>query len=72
MSDEASNGAAVGSTELLAEIITLRDEARSAQINLIPAFDPTGDARMAYGVVADRLDKIIARANALHQPERTE
>jgi tRNA(Glu) U13 pseudouridine synthase TruD len=47
---------------LLAEIVQLRNEARSAEQEMIPALDPTGDARTAYGVIADRLDEIIANA----------
>src|SRR3989337_1087432 len=45
-------------SRLITEIIALRDEARASQRNLVPAADPTGDARMAFGVVADRLDDI--------------
>ena len=51
-------------SDLLADVITLRDEARTVQRYLIPLADPTGDARLAYGVMADRLDQIIEQANA--------
>ena len=44
---------------LLAEAIRVRDECFSAQRDLIPAADPSGDARLAYKVVADRLTEII-------------
>ncbi len=46
---------------LLADIIAFRDECRTAQRDLIPAADPTGDARMAYGTCADLLTALIAR-----------
>lgn len=46
---------------LLADISNFRDQCRTAQRDLIPAADPTGDARMAYGVAADQLDALIKR-----------
>lgn len=45
----------------LSDIITTRDECRTAQRDLIAAADPTGDARLAYGVVADQLTALIKR-----------
>jgi len=44
---------------LLWEITVLRDETRDAQRLLLPAADPTGDARLAYGIIADRLDAAL-------------
>ena len=44
---------------LLGEIKRVRDECRAACSDLLPSADPLGDARMAYGVVADRLTEII-------------
>ena len=44
---------------LLAEVIRVRDECLSAHRDLIPAADPSGDASLAYKVVADRLTEII-------------
>lgn len=46
---------------LLADIIAIRDECRIAQRLLAPADDPTGDARLAYGVCADQLAALIER-----------
>ena len=45
--------------DLLGEIKRVRDECRAACSDLLPSADPLGDARMAYGVVADRLTEII-------------
>jgi len=47
-------------SDLLAEVIRVRDECLSAHRGLLPEADPSGDARLAYGVVADRLTEIIA------------
>lgn len=55
---------AVGASELkalLADIVALRDECRFAHSNMIQAADPNGDARLAYGVISDRLDALIKR-----------
>jgi hypothetical protein len=46
---------------LLREVAVMRDECRVAQRDLLPVADPTGDARMTYGICADRMDKILAR-----------
>ena len=46
---------------LLAEIVSFRDECLAAQRDLIPAADPNGDARLAYGVVADQLTALMKR-----------
>lgn len=51
----------VGYISLLTDVITFRSECRMAQQNLIPAADPTGDARLAYGVCADALTAMIER-----------
>lgn len=45
--------------ELLSNIVAFRDECRVAARDLIPAADPSGDARMAYGSVADQLTALI-------------
>ena len=50
-----------GGVSLLDDIIAFRDECRAAQRDLIPASDPTGDARLAFHAVADQLDALIKR-----------
>ena len=52
---------ASGLKTLLADIISFRDECLVAKRDLIPAADPTGDARLAYGVVSDQLTALIKR-----------
>jgi len=59
-----NDGAASAVSELkalLADISSFRDQCRTAQRALIPAADPRGGARMAYGVAADQLDALIKR-----------
>lgn len=46
---------------LLSEIILFRNECRAARKTMIPAADPTGDARLAFKVVADQLTELIKR-----------
>ncbi len=62
---EGSEGiAAAGASELkalLADIVACRDECRGAEKNLLPAADPLGDARIAFGTVANQLDALIKR-----------
>ena len=58
---KADSGAAVPCISLLADVIAFRDECRTAQRELIPQADPTGDARQAYGVCADQLTALIER-----------
>ena len=65
---EPPRGNVSASTLLLGDIISLRDECRNAQRDLIPAADPTGDARMAYGIVADHLTAMILRHQAMMAP----
>lgn len=51
----------VSHISLLDEVIAFRDECRTAQRELIPQADPTGDARRAYGVCADQLTALLER-----------
>jgi hypothetical protein len=49
---------------LIEELKALCDEARTAKRDLIPALDPDGYARMAFGAVADRITKMLEAQNA--------
>ena len=46
---------------LLSDIVSFRDECSVAELKLIPEADLSGDARLAYGIVADQLTDLIAR-----------
>lgn len=58
------HGTPPGASELkalLADIVSFRDEILIAKRYMIHAFDPMGDARLAYGVVSDQLTALIKR-----------
>ena len=62
MNNERNDGGQlVPCISLLADVIAFRDECRTAQRDLIPQADPTGDARLVYGVCADQLTALIER-----------
>lgn len=46
--------------KLKAMIQELLNECSTAKRELLPQADPTGDARLAYGIVADRLAEILS------------
>lgn len=48
---------------LYSAIAELSKEARAAEKNLFPAADPDGNARTAYGIVAERLERIVAECH---------
>ena len=71
MSRQRQEGYAAGASDmkaLLADIVSFRDECLVAKLELISAADPTGDARLAYGVVTDQLTELIKRHTEKRKP----